>query len=158
MERGKKKEPAKKCLVLDEILGCIFSYLQEPDDRQAISQVSKRWHKVDGETRKCVSVSNCYSIAPSALTNRFKNLEKFKLKGKPRAAEFDLLVENWGGYAGPWIQEIVKAYPSLKFLHLRRMEVSDKDLEILGHGCGAALQVSFLATATSCVCNSPTTA
>jgi hypothetical protein len=34
----------------------------------------------------------------------------------------------------------VKAYPSLKFLHLRRMAVSDKNLEILGDGCGAALQ------------------
>ncbi len=142
-QKQKQAAPGKRCLSLDETLGCIFEHLRDPDDRRNISLVSKQWHRVDGETRKYVSVSNCYSIAPSALSKRFKNLESFKLKGKPRAVEFDLLVDNWGGYAGPWIQELVKAYPSLKHLHLHRMEVSDTDLELLAHGCGAALQVGL---------------
>ncbi len=142
-QKKQQAAPAKRCLSLDETLGCIFEHLRDPDDRRSISLVSKQWHRVDGETRKYVSVSNCYSIAPSALSKRFKNLESFKLKGKPRAVEFDLLVDNWGGYAGPWIQELVKAYPSLKHLHLHRMEVSDTDLELLAHGCGAALQVGL---------------
>jgi hypothetical protein len=140
-QKQQQAAPGKRCLSLDETLGCIFEHLRDPDDRRNISLVSKQWHRVDGETRKYVSVSNCYSIAPSALSKRFKNLESFKLKGKPRAVEFDLLVDNWGGYAGPWIQELVKAYPSLKHLHLHRMEVLDTDLELLAHGCGAALQV-----------------
>lgn len=131
----------KLCLSLDETLECIFSHLTNPEDRASASLVCKHWYRIDGRTRKHVSVSNCYATAPSTLTKRFPNLEKFKIKGKPRAVEFDLLVDHWGGYASAWVNEIVRAYPRLHTLHFRRMDVSDDDLAILAQGCGVALQV-----------------
>ena len=138
----KRQNSKKKCLSLDETLDLIFSYL-DPEDRASASLVCKQWHRVDGETRKYVSVSNCYAAPPSALSKRFPNIEKFKIKGKPRAVEFNLLVEDWGGYASAWVEEIVKAYPRLNTLHFRRMDVSDNDLKLLAKGCGSALQVNF---------------
>lgn len=138
-----RQSSKKKCLsVLDETLDLIFSYL-DPEDRASASLVCKHWHRVDGETREQVSVSNCYSVSPSALSKRFPNIQKFKIKGKPRAVEFNLLVDDWGGYASAWVEEIVRAYPRLHTLHFRRMDVSDDDLKILAQGCGSALQVIF---------------
>lgn len=138
----KRQNSKKKCLSLDETLDLIFSYL-DAEDRASASLVCKQWHRVDGETRKYVSVSNCYSAPPSTLSKRFHNVEKFKIKGKPRAVEFNLLVDDWGGYASAWVEEIVKAYPRIHTLHFRRMDVSDDDLKILAQGCGSALQVFF---------------
>ena len=138
----KRQNSKKKCLSLDETLDLIFSYL-DPEDRASASLVCKQWHRVDGETRKYVSVSNCYAAPPSALSKRFPNIEKFKIKGKPRAVEFNLLVDDWGGYASAWVEEIVRAYPRLNTVHFRRMDVSDKDLKLLAKGCGSALHVSF---------------
>ena len=136
------KNSKKKCLSLDETLDLIFSYL-DSEDRASASLVCKQWHRVDGETRKYVSVSNCYAAPPSALSKRFPNVEYFKIKGKPRAVEFNLLVDDWGGYASAWVEEIVRAYPRLHTIHFRRMDVSDNDLKLLAKGCGSALQVWF---------------
>lgn len=124
----------------DDLINLIFGYLEDPRDRSSASMVCKKWHEVDGQTRKSVYISNCYSILPDGLSKRFQNLEKIKLKGKPRAYEFDLLVEDWGGHAGPWIYEIARSYPKLQSLHLRRMEVTDEDLQILSQRC-TSLQV-----------------
>jgi len=95
---------------------------------------------VEGATRKQIYIPNCYSILPSGLPKRFKDLQSIKLKGKPRASEFDILEKDWGGHTGPWVQEIVRSYPKLQSLHLRRMEVCDEDLELLARGC-TSLQV-----------------
>jgi coronatine-insensitive protein 1 len=136
----KRQNSKKKCLSLDETLDLIFSYL-DPEDRASASLVCKQWHRVDGETRKYVSVSNCYAAPPSALSKRFPNIERFKIKGKPRAVEFNLLVDDWGGYASAWVEEIVRAFPRLHALHFRRMDVSDNDLKIIAQGC-RSLQVN----------------
>lgn len=152
----RRQNSKKKCLSLDETLDLIFSYL-DPEDRASASLVCKQWHRVDGETRKYVSVSNCYAAPPSALSNRFPNIEKFKIKGKPRAVEFNLLVDDWGGYASAWVEEIIRAYPRLHTLHFRRMHVSDNDLKLLAKGCGSGLQVNFqcllLMSVTTCQAN-----
>ena len=124
----------------DDLIILIFGYLDDPRDRSSASMVCKKWHEMDGQTRKSVYISNCYSIVPAGLSKRFQNLEKIKLKGKPRAYEFDLLVDNWGGHAGPWIYEIARSYSKLQSLHLRRMEVTDEDLQILSRSC-TSLQV-----------------
>jgi hypothetical protein len=117
------------------IMESILNQLDNSDNRGAASQVCKMWQRLDGLTRKSVSISNCYSIAPSDLSRRLKNLEKIKIKGKPRAFKFGLLVENWGGHAGPWIEEIARAYPKLRCLHLRRMDITDEDLKLLAMKC-----------------------
>lgn len=136
-----KEHGKKKCFTLDETLECIFSHLTESKDRASASQVCKHWLRIEGSTRKYISVPNCYAIAPGAVSRRFPNLEGCKVKGKPRAVEFGLLVDNWGGHAGQWVTEIVRAYPRLQLLHFRRMSVTDDDLEVIAAGLGPLLQV-----------------
>ncbi|XP_024362335.1 coronatine-insensitive protein homolog 1b [Physcomitrium patens] len=136
--RGNEHGPTKKCIfnqLPESVIELIFDRLGSKGDRRAISQVCKQWHRVDGLTRKNIYIFNCYSIAPSNLSKRFPNLEKIKIKGKPRAYEFGLLVESWGAHAGPWIEEIASVYPNLEGLALRRMDITDKDLMLLASRC-----------------------
>lgn len=125
----------------DEVLECVMGYLEEPQDRSAVSLVCKRWYHVDGLTRKHVTIAFCYSISPSDLSARFSRVESLKLKGKPRAAMFNLIPPDWGGYAEPWINKISETFLCLKALHLRRMIVADEDLRVLSRGRGHILQV-----------------
>jgi coronatine-insensitive protein 1 len=144
MGSGKQKSPKRRCLTLDDSLQCIFSCLDSYQDRAAVSLVCKQWYRVDGATRKQIYIPNCYSILPSGLSKRFKDLQSIKLKGKPRASEFDILEKDWGGHTGPWVQEIVRSYPKLQALHLRRMEICDEDLELLARGCTSLQVFHFL--------------
>ncbi|KAK4774868.1 hypothetical protein SAY86_009803 [Trapa natans] len=124
----------------DEVLSCVMPYIKDPRDRAAASLVSRRWHELDALTRKHVKVILCYAASPDRLSQRFKHIESLKLKGKPRAAMFNLIPEDWGGFAIPWIKEISRSFDCLKRVHFRRMIVSDLDLEILVKSRGRALQ------------------
>eukprot|EP00252_Welwitschia_mirabilis_P016061 TRINITY_DN35531_c0_g1_i1.p1 TRINITY_DN35531_c0_g1~~TRINITY_DN35531_c0_g1_i1.p1 ORF type:complete len:622 (+),score=61.25 TRINITY_DN35531_c0_g1_i1:77-1867(+) len=126
--------------ISDEALSLVFGYLEDPRDRHAASLVCKHWYEVDGFTRKHVTVAFCYSTSAEHLTRRFPRLESLKLKGKPRAAMYDLLPDDWGGYASPWINHISFACDCLKSVHLRRMVVSDQDLATLVTARGHMLQ------------------
>ena len=68
-------------------------------------------------------------------------MEVVKLKGKPRAAMFNMIPDNLGGYAKPWISEILLNYQCLKSIHLRRMIVTNEDLITLAKVRGHMLQV-----------------
>lgn len=125
----------------DEVLEYVMGNLEDPRDRSAVSLVCKRWYHVDGLTRKHVTIAFCYSISPLDLSARFSGLESLKLKGKPRAAMFNLIPPDWGGYAGPWINGISETFLCLKALHLRRMIITDEDLRVLSRGRGHILQV-----------------
>ncbi|KAH9552702.1 hypothetical protein CY35_09G079900 [Sphagnum magellanicum] len=148
MEDGKKMQPKeqhKVAVLSDENLSRVFEFVENPQDRAAMSLVCRQWRRVDGMTRKDVTIANMYAIAPAALTRRFKRLEWIMLKGKPRAAEYDLLLQDWGGYAEPWLKEFASAYACLKTLHLRRAEVRDADLHLLASApFHASLQVLHL--------------
>ncbi|XP_073009839.1 coronatine-insensitive protein homolog 1a-like isoform X1 [Typha latifolia] len=124
----------------DVALECVLGYVDDPRDRDAVSLVCRRWYWVDALTRKHVTVAICYSATPGMLCRRFNRLESLKLKGKPRAAMFNLIPEDWGGYAAPWIAEIAVAFQCLKSLHLRRMIVRDADIEVLVKARGHMLQ------------------
>ncbi|KAJ7565388.1 hypothetical protein O6H91_02G058500 [Diphasiastrum complanatum] len=136
-----QKWEASPSAVLDVVLECIFQHLEDPQDRKAVSQVCSHWYRIDGITRRHVEIPFCYSVSPSALARRFKRLDSVKLKGKPRAQDFNFLPEDWGGNAEPWVNEIVRAYPSLSKLHFKRMEVTDEDLGNLAHKLGNSLEV-----------------
>ncbi|CAA2988203.1 Hypothetical predicted protein [Olea europaea subsp. europaea] len=110
---------------------CVIPYVNEPQDRAKVSLVCKQWHKIDSLTRKHVTIAMCYAATPDRLARRFPNLESLKLKGQPRASMFNLIPCDWGGYAKPWIEEIVKSFKKMKALHLRRMIVKDSDLELI---------------------------
>lgn len=115
----------------DVVLDCVMPYIHDPKDRDAVSQVCRRWYELDSLTRKHVTIALCYTTTPDRLRRRFPHLESLKLKGKPRAAMFNLIPENWGGFVTPWVKEISKYFDCLKSLHFRRMIVTDSDLQIL---------------------------
>nr|WGH73301.1 coronatine-insensitive protein 1 [Ginkgo biloba] len=126
--------------ISEEALELVMNYIDDPRDRSVVSQVCRKWYRIDALTRNHVTVAFCYTINPSDLTRRFKRLESLKLKGKPRASMFNLIQEDWGGYAQPWIHEISNSSPCLKSLHLRRMIVTDDDLATLVKSHGHMLQ------------------
>ncbi|KAF3795569.1 Coronatine-insensitive protein-like protein 1b [Nymphaea thermarum] len=126
--------------ISDIALQWVMGYVDDPHDRSAISLVCKKWKNIDALTRKHVTIALCYSTTPERLRDRFPNLESLELKGKPRASMFNLIPENWGGYAGPWVREISNAFHCIKFLHFRRMIVLDEDIEVLVRGRGHMLQ------------------
>nr|DAD26638.1 TPA_asm: hypothetical protein HUJ06_028106 [Nelumbo nucifera] len=127
--------------ISDLALDRVMEFIQDPRDRNAVSLVCRRWYEADSRTRKHVIIALCYTCTPDRLARRFRCLESLKLKGKPRAAMFNLIPEDWGGYAGPWINEIARDFQCLKSLHFRRMIVKDNDLEVLAQARGYMLEV-----------------
>ncbi|PKA63122.1 Coronatine-insensitive protein 1 [Apostasia shenzhenica] len=127
--------------ISDLALECVMGYVDDPCDRGAISLVCKKWHRIDCLTRKHVTIAICYSTTPQRLRERFPRLESLQIKGKPRAAMFfNLIPEDWGGYARPWVSEMAMDFLCLKSLHFRRMIVKDSDIDVLVHARGHILQ------------------
>ncbi|XP_043699304.1 coronatine-insensitive protein 1-like [Telopea speciosissima] len=127
--------------VSDVALELVMAYINDPRDRDAVSLVCHKWFEIDALTRKHITIAHCYTASPERLRRRFQRLESLKLKGKPRGAMFNLIPEDWGGYAGPWIREIAESFNCLKSLHFRRMIVKDADLKPLARARGQTLQV-----------------
>ncbi|XP_058114721.1 coronatine-insensitive protein 1-like [Magnolia sinica] len=127
----------------DLALECVMAYIDDPHDRNAVSLVCRKWYNIDSLTRKHITIALCYTTTPVRLRMRFPHLESLKLKGKPRAAMFNfgIVAEDWGGYVGPWINEISEAFNCLKSLDFRRMIVRDADLSLLVRSHGHTLQV-----------------
>ncbi|KAG8074376.1 hypothetical protein GUJ93_ZPchr0006g44134 [Zizania palustris] len=115
----------------DVALGLVMGFVEDPWDRDAISLVCRHWCRVDALSRKHVTVGMAYSITPDRLLRRFPCLESLKLKAKPRAAMFNLIPDDWGGSASLWIRQLSASFDFLKALHLRRMIVSDDDVDVL---------------------------
>ncbi|XP_009344484.2 coronatine-insensitive protein 1 [Pyrus x bretschneideri] len=130
-----------RCRISDVVMDVVMPYLHDPKDRDAVSLVCKRWYELDALTRKHVTIALCYTTTPDRLRQRFQHLESLKLKGKPRAAMFNLIPEDWGGYVTPWVREIADSFHRLTCLHFRRMIVRDSDLELLAETRGRVLQV-----------------
>ncbi|KAK4277872.1 hypothetical protein QN277_015800 [Acacia crassicarpa] len=124
----------------DVVLERVMAFIHDPKDRDAVSQVCRQWYEMDCLTRKHVTIALCYTTNPDRLRRRFPYLESLKLKGKPRAAMFNLIPEDWGGYVGPWVKEMAQYFECLKSLHFRRMIVRDSDLELLARSRGHVLQ------------------
>ncbi|MFS7898515.1 putative leucine-rich repeat domain superfamily, transport inhibitor response 1 [Helianthus anomalus] len=125
----------------DDVFESIIAYIHDSRDRHSISLVCRRLYEEEARTRKHVTVALCYSTTPQQLLRRFPFLESLKLKGKPRAAVFNLIPEDWGGFATPWVEELSKSFRFLKALNFRRMIVKDEDLELLAREKGDALEV-----------------
>lgn len=126
----------------DTVWECVIPYVEDPRDRGSVSLVCKRWYEIDALTRKHITVALCYTVSPQRLWRRFPQLESLKLKGKPRAAMFNLITDDWGGYVTPWVEEVIGSFGRMKSLHFRRMIVTDSDLELLANStAGNALEV-----------------
>jgi coronatine-insensitive protein 1 len=124
----------------DEMLHLVLSHVDAPRDRAAASLVCRRWHRIDALTRKHVTVGFCYAARPARLLARFPALESLALKGKPRAAMYGLIPDDWGAYAAPWVAALAAPLDCLKALKLRRMAVSDDDVAALVRARGHMLQ------------------
>ncbi|XP_059666372.1 coronatine-insensitive protein 1-like [Cornus florida] len=125
----------------DLVFECVIQYIHDSRDREAVSLVCRRWYEIDASSRKHITIALCYATTPKQLWRRFRHLESLKLKGKPRAAMFNLIPEDWGGYITPWVEEISTSFSCLKEIHFRRMIVKDSDLELLAQSRGHTLQV-----------------
>lgn len=51
----------------------------------------------------------------------------------------NIIPDDWGGYAGPWVSEIADTFLCLKSIHFRRMIVRDEDIGVLVRGRGHML-------------------
>ncbi|XP_010554643.1 PREDICTED: coronatine-insensitive protein 1 [Tarenaya hassleriana] len=131
MEDSDNKRCRLSSVTIDDVIEQVMPYITDPKDRDSASLVCRRWFKVDADTREHVTMALCYTAKPDRLSRRFPNLRSLKLKGKPRAAMFNLIPENWGGYVTPWVNEIAASFRQLKSVHFRRMIVSDLDLDLL---------------------------
>lgn len=125
----------------DVVFECVIPYIIDPRDRESVSLVCRRWYELDALTRKHVTIALCYTSTPKQLLRRFKHIESIKLKGKPRAAMFNLIPEDWGGYVTSWVEEFSGSFVCLKSLHFRRMIVRDSDLQVIAQSRGRTLQV-----------------
>uniref|UniRef100_A0A2P2P249 Coronatine-insensitive 1 n=1 Tax=Rhizophora mucronata TaxID=61149 RepID=A0A2P2P249_RHIMU len=92
-----KTTSSSSCSMPDVVLDCVMPYIHDPRDRDAVSLVCRRWYELDALTRKHITISMCYAASPDQLRRRFRSLESLKIKGKPRAAMFNLVQEDWGG-------------------------------------------------------------
>ncbi|CAN6227905.1 unnamed protein product [Urochloa humidicola] len=115
----------------EEVVEHIFSFLPSHGDRNAVSLVCKVWYEVERLSRRAVFVGNCYAVRPERVVRRFPNVKSLTVKGKPHFADFNLVPPDWGGYAGPWIEAAARSCMGLEELRMKRMVVSDDNLELL---------------------------
>ncbi|GKV09445.1 hypothetical protein SLEP1_g20945 [Rubroshorea leprosula] len=117
--------------VLDNVLDNVLQFLTSRQDRNAASLVCKSWYRVEAVTRSELFIGNCYAVSPARASARFTKVRSLVLKGKPRFADFNLLPQGWGAHFSPWVASMAKAYSCLEKVHLKRMSVTDVDLENL---------------------------
>ncbi|KAJ1270734.1 hypothetical protein BS78_06G074100 [Paspalum vaginatum] len=115
----------------EEVVEHIFSFLPSHSDRNTVSLVCKVWYEVERLSRRAVFVGNCYAVRPERVVRRFPNVRALTVKGKPHFADFNLVPPDWGGYAGPWIEAAARSCVGLEELRMKRMVVSDENLELL---------------------------
>jgi hypothetical protein len=148
-DRGKSQmffidSPAVSMLACpEEIWEKVFSFIQRPADRSSISQVCTQFYSCEARTREKVRISSCYAIDPEVVAKRFPCATAFSIKGKPRIVDFSVIPDanKWGAYATPWVTFFAQHYPFLSQLKLKRMSISNDDIQILVQGCGESLQV-----------------
>lgn len=115
----------------EEVVEHIISFIGSHRDRNAISLVSKTWYDIERLSRRSVFVGNCYVVRPERVMARFVEVKSLTVKGKPHFADFNMVPQGWGGIASPWIEAAIRHCPGLEELRLKRMVVSDEDLELL---------------------------
>ncbi|XP_057719519.1 F-box protein FBX14-like [Arachis stenosperma] len=100
-------------------------------DRNAASFVCHSWYRAEVLTRSDLFIGNCYAVSPHRATSRFRRVRFLTVKGKPCFADFDLLPLNWGAHFSPWGSALADAYPWLEKLHLKRVSLTDDDLNLI---------------------------
>ncbi|XP_022899424.1 protein TRANSPORT INHIBITOR RESPONSE 1-like [Olea europaea var. sylvestris] len=115
----------------EDVLEHVFSFLNHDRDRNAVSLVCKSWYDIERLSRRRIFIGNCYAVSPEIVIRRFPDVRAVELKGKPHFADFNLVPEGWGGYVYPWVVSMAGAYPWLEEIKLKRMVVTDENLELI---------------------------
>lgn len=117
--------------VLENVIEIVLQFLSCRRDRNSASLVCKSWYRAEALTRSDLFIGNCYAVGPARATERFKSVKSVVIKGKPRFADFGLTPFNWGAHSTRWLSAFAQAYPFLEKIHLKRMIVTDFDLELI---------------------------
>ncbi|XP_044475530.1 transport inhibitor response 1-like protein [Mangifera indica] len=117
--------------VLENVLENVLHFLTSRRDRNAASLVCKSWWRAEAMTRSELFIGNCYAVSPYRATRRFRRVRALVLKGKPRFADFNLMPPDWGAHFRPWVSVMADAYPWLEKICLKRMSVTNEDLQLL---------------------------
>ncbi|KAJ4767662.1 Transport inhibitor response 1-like protein [Rhynchospora pubera] len=121
--------------VLENVLETVLQFITSPRDRNACSLVCRLWNRTESLTRQHLVVGNLYSINPTRAVTRFPNIQSLSLKGRPRFADFGLVPPGWGAGFTAWGKALVGICAgSVKKLVLKRVTVSNSDLELIGRG------------------------
>ncbi|KAJ4966141.1 hypothetical protein NE237_017990 [Protea cynaroides] len=117
--------------VLEIVLENVLLFLTSRRDRSAVSLVCKSWYRAEALTRSELFIGNCYAVSPRRAIERFQKVRSLVLKGMPRFADFSLVPPNWGAHFLPWVSAMATGYPWLEKVYLKRMSVTDDDLNLL---------------------------
>jgi F-box/Transport inhibitor response 1 protein domain len=122
--------------VLENVLESVLQFITSPRDRNACSLVCRWWHRTESLTRQHLSVGNLYSVDPTRVVTRFPYIQSFSLKGRPRFADFGLVPPGWGAGLTAWAKALAAGLcaGSVKKLVVKRVTVSNSDLELIGRG------------------------
>ncbi|GJZ77653.1 hypothetical protein Tco_0642325, partial [Tanacetum coccineum] len=131
---------------MEEVFECLMPYINNNDDLNSVSLVSRKLYELDSLTRKHVTVHVHYAPTPSRLSARFPNIESLTLKGIPYELEPTSIQDTpciQELTVTPWIQELTvsDSFKRLKELCIRNMVVCNSDLELLARKRGKDLRV-----------------
>ncbi|GFS43989.1 RNI-like superfamily protein [Actinidia rufa] len=129
--RGGAYSPPPPDQVLENILEHVLQFLTLRRDRNAAAQVCRSWYRAEAQTRSELFIGNCYAVAPRRVMERFRHVTAMTIKGKPRFADFNMIPPNWGANFTPWVTSMAHCYRALEKLCLKRMLVTNEDLELL---------------------------
>ncbi|GKA29471.1 leucine-rich repeat, cysteine-containing subtype protein [Tanacetum coccineum] len=113
-----------------------MSYLQDNDDLNSVSLVSKNLFDIDYKTRKHLTVHVHFAPDPKRVSHRFPNIESLTLKSYSHGPD---TAEKCRIPVTPWIREIAVKFTRLKSLSIRNMVVSASDLKRLAKTRGGSL-------------------
>ncbi|XP_074311502.1 protein TRANSPORT INHIBITOR RESPONSE 1-like [Silene latifolia] len=116
----------------EEVLEHVLSFIESHSDLNSVSLVCKTWYEVDRWCRRKIFIGNCYSVDPTYVIRRFKDVRSLTIKGKPHFADFNLVPDGWGAHSFPWIYGFSVGFPGLEELRFKRMVVTDEGLELIG--------------------------
>ena len=92
----------------------MLQFLTSWRDRNTASLVCKSWCRVEALTQSELFIRNCYSVLPKWATARFSRVWAMAIKGRPRFADFNLMLPERGAHFVPWVDALGSAYPWLE--------------------------------------------
>lgn len=137
-------DPPSPDQVLENVLEDVLQFLTCRSDRNAASLVCKSWYQAEALTRSDLFIGNCYAVAPGRATARFHRITAVVIKGKPRFADFGLIPVNWGAHSTRWLTAFADAYPFLEKIYLKRMSVTDDDLELIANSFSCLKELTLV--------------